>query len=154
MKDLEWHSKAFKDLTNQDLYNILMIRQAVFVVEQNCPYQDCDGLDEQAIHIYGIAGNNILAYARVFQPGITYKEASIGRILTSQYHRDEKLGYQLVRKCIDYISKHYPSYGVRISGQCYAMAFYEKLGFKAEGDTYLEDDIPHIELVIDKNQMP
>ena len=60
----------------------------------------------------------------------------------------EKLGYQLVRKCIDYISKHYPSYGVRISGQCYAMAFYEKLGFKAEGDTYLEDDIPHIAMIL------
>ena len=142
-------SKNFQALTTEELYKILALRADVFVVEQNCPYQDVDGNDLHSIHVLGYIKNQLVAYARVLGQGISYKEyASIGRIVTSSTIRGKKFGHDLVDVAIEVCKKNFPGQLIKISAQGHLEKFYNKHGFKATGEAYLEDDIPHIGMIL------
>ena len=142
-------SKNFHALTTEELYKILALRADVFVVEQNCPYQDVDGNDLHSFHVLGYIKNQLVAYARVLGQGISYKEyASIGRIVTSSTIRGKKFGNDLVDVAIEVCKKNFPGQLIKISAQAHLEKFYNKHGFKATGEAYLEDDIPHIGMIL------
>jgi ElaA protein len=148
---LEYTLKHFSQLTSQEVYAILKSRIEVFCVEQNCPYQDCDDRDLNAYHLMGKDANGVLqTYCRLLDEGVSYESyASIGRVLTSAAYRGKGEGKALMLQAIHFIGEVYPKKKVKISAQCYARAFYESLCFEAVGEEYLEDDIPHISMVLD-----
>ena len=139
--------KTFDQLSIKELYDILQLRSEVFVVEQDCVYQDIDGKDDKALHILGIVDDKIIAYTRCFQGGDYFKEASIGRVVVAESQRKFKRGNQIMNSSIEAIEKHYNSKIIKISAQCYLNKFYTNLGFKAIGEEYLEDGIPHIAMI-------
>ena len=139
--------KTFSELTTKELYQILRLRSEVFVVEQNCVYQDIDKKDEKAIHIFGVSKNIIIAYTRCFQPGTYFKEASIGRVVVKKNQRKLKRGNQIMLDSIRAIETLYHTKLIRISAQCYLKKFYNNLDFYSVGDEYLEDGIPHINMI-------
>ena len=143
---INWEVTAFKSLKVEKLYDIISLRQEIFIVEQDCPYIDADGIDTKCIHISGYHKKNLIAYSRIMPKGINYKEASIGRIITKKEYRGFGIGNKLVSISIDEIYKNYGNQPIRLSGQIYARDFYEKLGFVGEGKEYLEDGIPHISM--------
>jgi ElaA protein len=146
--NLSWIIKPFSDLSLDDLYSILRLRQAVFVVEQNCPYQDADGKDQKAFHIMGLNEKNELeAYARVIPAGLSFAEVSIGRVITCKQARGSGSGKELMRQCLKFIEKTYGKVPVRIGAQCYLIKFYSALGFEIVSEEYLEDNIPHVEML-------
>ena len=147
MKNVVWTIKNFNDLSLKELYEILMIRQEVFVVEQACYYLDADGSDEKAVHIWGEIEGKIVAYCRIFQPNIKYKEASIGRVLTSPDFRGQNLGKLLMKIALQTIQIRFKTKAVKISAQDYLLKFYSDLGFVDTFKKYLEDDIPHTEMI-------
>ena len=135
-------SKTFNELTLQELYALLQLRAAVFVVEQDCVYQDVDGKDQKAIHILGYESDTLAAYTRIFKPGDYFEQASIGRVVVSSDHRRKDYGKEIMVASIAFAkTKNYPS--IKISAQCYLDKFYTDLGFEATGETYLEDGITH-----------
>ncbi len=151
--NITWSCKPFKDLSSEELYEIFQLRLAVFVVEQNCPYQDADGKDLKSLHVTGYLTPNpspktgegsLVAYARILPPGISYKEVSIGRVVTSQQARRTGAGKMLMKKSMEYIQKEFGKVPIRIGAQLYLQKFYEDFGFVRAGDEYLEDGIPHI----------
>jgi ElaA protein len=144
---LEIKVKSFEELTKQELYDLLQLRSEVFVVEQDCVYQDVDGKDQKALHVLGIKNNKLVAYTRIFEPGDYFNESSIGRVVVSKQERQYKYGYDIMTASIEAISKHYNTTGIKISAQCYLKKFYSNLGFEAVGEEYLEDDIPHIAMM-------
>ena len=121
--------KTFSELTTKELYQILLLRSEVFVVEQNCVYQDIDKKDEKAIHIFGVCKNIIIAYTRCFQPGAYFKEASIGRVVIQKNQRKLKRGNQIMLDSIRAIETLYHTKLIRISAQCYLKKFYNNLDF-------------------------
>lgn len=139
--------KTFKALTTTELYSLLQLRSEVFVVEQDCVYQDIDGKDEKALHIIGFKNNKIVAYTRVFKPGDYFKEASIGRVVVAKNQRQHKYGYFIMEASINAIKNHYNVTNIKISAQCYLKRFYNNLKFIEVGKAYLEDGIPHINMV-------
>lgn len=147
METLNIVTKTFNELTTQELYNILQLRSEVFVVEQDCVYQDVDGKDQKALHIFGIKNNEIVAYTRAFKPGDYFNEASIGRVVVTKNQRQHKYGYDIMEASIQAIKSKFNTNSIRISAQCYLKKFYNNLGFKEVGEEYLEDGIPHIEMV-------
>jgi ElaA protein len=144
--NLEWKIKRFEALSSQELYNLLQLRSEVFVVEQNCVYQDIDGKDEKAIHLIGEDNGKIVAYARLFKPAAYFEQSSIGRVVVKESYRDKKLGHLLMREAIRVIETHFEETKITISAQLYLKKFYESHGFVQNSDMYLEDDIPHIEM--------
>lgn len=140
--------KPYHQLSLTELYAILQARVAVFVVEQNCPYQEIDGKDPNCHHLFYREQDQILAYLRVVPPGLSYPEASIGRVLTVT--RGGGLGKKLMTEGIRLSKELYPQAGLRIGAQVYAKSFYEQLGFRQSSGEYLEDDIPHIEMLLEK----
>lgn len=136
--------KSFEELTKHELYYLLQLRSEVFVVEQDCVYQDIDGKDEKALHVLGIKNNKIIAYTRVFKPGDYFKEASIGRVVVAKNERQFKYGYHLMEASIKSIEDYYDTVLIKISAQVYLKKFYKNLGFNEMGEEYLEDGIPHI----------
>ncbi|OWK75034.1 GNAT family N-acetyltransferase [Flavobacteriaceae bacterium JJC] len=147
MNGIIWKIKSFPELSTEELYSILKIRQEVFIVEQTCYYLDADGYDEKAVHIWAEKEGAVLAYCRIFNPGIKYPEASIGRVLTNPKFRKLQLGKFLMRIALDSIETRIASRSVRISAQDYLLKFYSEFGFLDTGFKYLEDDIPHTEMV-------
>ncbi|MBW7675278.1 GNAT family N-acetyltransferase [Chryseobacterium chendengshani] len=147
MSNLIWKIKSFEEITTSELYAIIKARVDVFVVEQNCPYHDLDGYDQQAIHIWAEEDNNVLAYCRIFNKGIKYTETSIGRVLTTEKARGKSLGKQLIQYAVETIENRFHTSEVRISAQDYLLRFYSGFGFKDTGKKYLEDNIPHTEMV-------
>jgi ElaA protein len=139
--------KKFKDLSPLELYEILQLRSEVFVVEQDCVYQDIDGNDQKALHIIGTVENKIIAYTRCFGPGDYFKEASIGRVVVKESQRKFKRGNQIMNSSIKAINNHYKTKIIKISAQCYLNKFYTNLQFKSIGEKYLEDGIPHVTMV-------
>lgn len=139
--------KKFKDLSPLELYEILQLRSEVFVVEQDCVYQDIDGNDQKALHIIGTVENKIIAYTRCFRPGDYFKEASIGRVVVKESQRKFKRGNQIMNNSIKAINDHYKTKIIKISAQCYLNKFYTNLQFKPIGEKYLEDGIPHIAML-------
>lgn len=144
-------NKNFHALTTEELYKILALRAEVFVVEQNCPYQDVDGKDLNSIHVLGYIKNQLVAYARVLGQGISYQEyASIGRIVTSPSIRGNNHGHDLVDFSIKVCQKIFPGQPIKISAQAHLEKFYNAHSFKATGEAYLEDDIPHIGMILNQ----
>ncbi|MEN8788490.1 MAG: GNAT family N-acetyltransferase [Flavobacteriaceae bacterium] len=140
-------TKTFDQLTKTELYDLLSLRAEVFIVEQECAYQDLDGKDMQALHILGKNGEELLAYARVFEPGYYFEEASIGRIVVSPGHRTEGLGKIIVLEAEKAITRYYGNGPVKLSAQSYLRKFYTDLGYRSIGEEYLEDGIPHIAMI-------
>lgn len=144
--ELVFNIKRFNELSLQELYQILQGRSEVFVVEQNCVYQDIDGKDQKAIHVLGYIGDDLAAYCRLFNAGDYFEESSIGRVIVSPKHRDKKLGHELMKAAIAAIANEYNQTKITISAQQYLQKFYESHGFVQTSEMYLEDDIPHIEM--------
>ena len=139
--------KRFNELSIQELYVILQLRSEVFVVEQNCVYQDLDNKDLDAYHVLGILDKEIVAYARIFKPGDYFLESSIGRIVVKKEFRKFQYGYKLVENSIQFIENNLQQNTILISAQSYLTKFYNSLGFIRVGEEYLEDGIPHIKML-------
>lgn len=145
---LHLESKSYEELTKDELYRILQLRSEVFVVEQDCVYLDPDGKDHQGYHVLGWIDNEIMAYTRIFGPGIMYNDYSaIGRVVTSDKIRKDGHGRALMTYSIESCSQLYPSHPCKISAQSYLIKFYTELGFVTDGEEYLEDGIPHIAMI-------
>jgi ElaA protein len=144
---IQWKIKAFEALTVNELYDLLKLRSEIFVVEQNCIYLDLDGKDKIALHLYGEFEGNIVAHARLFKAGISFDNASIGRVVVDAYYRDRKWGHDLMREAISGIQLHFNEGKVTIGAQLYLKKFYESHGFVQISEMYLEDGIPHIDMV-------
>ncbi|MBC7438523.1 MAG: GNAT family N-acetyltransferase [Flavobacterium sp.] len=145
---IQFRIKTFNELTLNELYAILKLRSLVFVVEQNCVYQDLDNKDQKALHLIGETENKIVAYSRLFKPGDYFDLACIGRVVIDADYRDKKWGHLLIQEGIKGVLKHYNETKIKISAQLYLKKFYESNGFVAQGKVYLEDDIDHIEMVL------
>lgn len=143
---LEWQIKSFESLTVNELYDILKLRSTIFVVEQNCVYLDMDGKDKVALHLIGSYNGKIVAYSRLFKAGISFENASIGRVVVDANYRDKKWGQELMRESIAGIALHFGENQITIGAQLYLKKFYESQGFIQTSEMYLEDDIPHIEM--------
>lgn len=139
--------KDYQQLTKEELYDLLQLRSEVFVVEQDCVYQDIDGKDQKALHVLGYKNNQLIAYTRLFKPGDYFNEASIGRVVVRDTERTHKYGYDIMKASIDAVTKYYTQSEIRISAQTHLKRFYSNLGFKEVGEEYLEDGIPHINMI-------
>lgn len=144
---LEITIKTFQELTTEELYDLLQLRSEVFVVEQECVYQDLDGKDQKALHVIGKKDSKIVAYTRIFKPGDYFKEVGIGRVVVGKEERQHKYGYDIMEASINAIKNHFNEVPIKLSAQCYLKKFYNNLGFKEIGEEYLEDGIPHIEMI-------
>ena len=143
---IQWKIKPFKALSVSEMYSILQLRSQVFVVEQNCVYQDIDGKDYKALHLMGEYNGKIVAYCRLFKSGDYFQEASIGRVVIDANYRDKKWGHEMMKQAIAGIETHFKETKIIISAQLYLQKFYESHGFVQTSEMYLEDDIPHIEM--------
>lgn len=146
---LNWVLKPFNELTTTELYAILQLRSEVFVVEQNCVYLDIDGKDKKSLHLMAWQDDQLTAYTRLVPPGISFNEASIGRVITSPRYRKLGIGITLMEKSIQYTLQGYATNKIRIGAQLYLKSFYENLGFTIQGNEFLEDSIPHIEMLLE-----
>ena len=140
----------FEDLTNTELYNILKLRNEVFIVEQNCPYFDMDNKDQYCWHLMGYDQDNLVAYCRLVPTGISYNTPSIGRVVTAAPHRQLGLGKKLMQTAIDKITELFDCSEITISAQLYLKNFYGSLSFIQVSDIYLEDNIEHIKMILKK----
>ncbi|HLP19681.1 MAG TPA: GNAT family N-acetyltransferase [Chitinophagales bacterium] len=141
---ITWQLKPFNALSPTELYNILQLRSEVFVVEQTCPYLDPDGKDFNCHHLMGYVGSDLAAYSRLVEPGISYDEVSIGRVITSPKYRGKEFGKLLMQQSIAEIEKLYGPVPIRIGAQAYLKKFYEGFGFADLDQPYMEDGIPHL----------
>ncbi len=144
---IQWKIKTFENLSVNELYDILRLRSAIFVVEQNCVYLDPDGKDKLALHLFGEFNGKIVAYSRLFKAGISFDNSSIGRVVVDANYRDRKWGHDLMRESIAGIKSHFGESKITIGAQLYLKKFYESHGFVQTSEMYLEDDIPHIEMI-------
>ena len=142
--------KPFNELSILELYNLLQLRSEVFVVEQDCVYQDIDGKDQNALHVIGYKNDRIVAYTRLFKPGDYFKASSIGRVVVAKNQRQFKYGYDIMEASIKVIKTHFNVTEIKISAQCYLKNFYNNLEFFEIGEEYLEDGIPHIAMLYKK----
>lgn len=148
---MKWQWSSFEALSCGELYAILKLRQAVFIVEQNCPYLDADGLDQVSWHLMGwredAAGKALVAYSRLVFPGNRFPEPSIGRVITALSVRGTGVGKALTRKAVARAASEYPHMAIRISAQQYLEKFYARFGFETVSEPYDEDGIPHVEML-------
>ncbi|WP_047983168.1 GNAT family N-acetyltransferase [Ornithinibacillus californiensis] len=148
---MEWHMKTFKELTNQELYALLKARTDVFVVEQACPYPELDDLDQDSVHYYLTVGGEIAANVRLLPRGLKYEEfAAIGRVLVVSKFRSFGYARMIMEKAITYIHEVWQEDKIKIQAQVYLKDFYGSLGFKQITDEYLEDGIPHIDMLLER----
>ena len=141
---LQFEIKPFNALSVAELYDILLLRAEVFVVEQDCVYQDIDGKDRKALHLTGTYDGKIVAYSRLFAPGDYYDNASIGRVVISPAYRDRKWGHDLMKASLAAVADKYNTSAITIMAQLYLKKYYEGHGFVQDGEPFLEDGIPHI----------
>jgi ElaA protein len=140
----EWLLRKFEALTPIELYAILQLRNEVFVVEQNCVFQDADDKDQASWHLMGMQNHKLVAYTRLVPPGISYKEPSIGRVVTSPIVRGTGIGKELMQHSIDECYRLFGKQAIKIGAQYYLKQFYGSLGFEQVSEIYLEDGIEHI----------
>lgn len=138
-----WHTKYFPELTVTELYGILRLRAEVFVVEQDCPYQDLDGLDQVSLHLWMEEDGRVVAYARLLPPGTAYEQPGIGRVVVAMQKRNTKLGVELMRRSLEVLQGHFKGEKVVIMAQSYLLEWYQQFGFVEVGEEFLEDGIPH-----------
>ena len=136
-------TKIFSELDKDELYQILRLRSEVFVVEQDCIYQDIDNKDQIATHLLYKKGDEIIAYTRIFKKGDYYENPSIGRVVVSKNNRGKDLGKEIMLESMKYISNNIKAEKIELSAQMYLDTFYKDLGFYSKGQEYLEDGIPH-----------
>lgn len=148
-EEIRWRCCRFDELGVHELDRIYRARQQVFVIEQACPYLDADGVDPACAHLaaWSNAQAEPLAYARIVAPGVKYAEPSIGRVITTTAARGTGLGRELVRRAVEQTLRLHPGQGIRISAQAHLSRFYGSFGFERVGEEYLEDDIPHVEML-------
>lgn len=144
---MEYRIKTFDELSKIELYDLLRLRAEVFVVEQDCVYQDVDNKDQKAVHILGYIDNELIAYTRLFKPGDYFERASIGRVVVKESHRKLNLGNKLMKTSIQAVEDFFNTISIEISAQEYLRKFYTELGFNETGTPYLEDGIPHIRMI-------
>ncbi|OEF95707.1 GNAT family N-acetyltransferase [Desulfuribacillus alkaliarsenatis] len=144
---MNWIIKAFNELEVEELYDIITQRNDVFIMEQNCIYQDCDGKDKKSYHLYLEHAGEIIAYIRIVNKGVSYEEVSLGRVLVNRKHRGQEYGKDLMTKAIEFVEQTMGECAIRISAQSYLIRFYESFGFKVVSDEYMEDGIPHTEML-------
>lgn len=138
---------TFEELNLDDLYKLLQLRSEVFVVEQNCVYQDIDGKDQMALHLLGYVEKELVAYTRIFPPGTYFTEASIGRVIVKSPYRKHNYGHEILKISIKAVEERFQTSRIKLSAQTYLIKFYESHGFQQTGETYLEDGIPHIAML-------
>lgn len=146
---MEWTIKLFKELDVDELYTILYLRTAVFVVEQECPYQEVDHKDQVSYHLFGQDNGEIVAYARILPAGISFPEASIGRVLVAKSHRGQGLAQQLMARSLAFLVEEQGEKRIQLSGQTYLEDFYKSFGFQPVSEMYLEDNIPHKDMLLE-----
>ena len=144
---IQIHIKNYNELTTEELYSLLQLRSQVFVVEQNCVYQDIDGKDQKSLHVLGKKDNVIVAYSRIFKKGDYFKESSIGRVVVDKKSRHLQYGSQIMQASIEAIQNTFDTKIIKISAQLYLENFYTGFGFKPTGNSYLEDGIPHVAMI-------
>jgi ElaA protein len=140
-------TKAFSELTTNELYVILQLRSKVFVVEQDCVYQDIDDKDQKALHVIGYKNGKVIAYTRIFKPGDYFEFASLGRVVVEEKERINRYGHIILKESIKAIENYFNETCIKISAQTYLKKFYKTHGFQQVGEGYLEDNIPHIEMI-------
>ena len=143
---MRFELKTFEKLSVDELYDALQLRSDVFVVEQTCAYPDLDDKDKLALHVLGYYENKLIAYARLLAPGVSYKEAAIGRVVVNKNYRGKNAGRELMKKAIESTLTEFKVKEISISAQKYLEKFYADLNFISEGEDYLEDDIPHVKM--------
>ena len=143
---MNWTLKRFDELTLDELYYILQLRTEVFIVEQNCVYNDTDGKDRTAWHLMAMEHEKLAAYTRILPPGVSYDSPAIGRVVTSSSKRRSGLGRELMKRSIEACEKLFGKTSITLSAQVYLQSFYESLGFIVVGEEYLEDGILHIKM--------
>ena len=141
---MEINTYNFSSLNTDQLYGLLQLRSEVFVVEQDCVYQDIDGKDQKALHVLGTVEGNIVAYTRIFKPGDYLEKAAIGRVVVASDFRKRDFGKAIMQASIAAVENYFNTTAIGLSAQTYLLNFYNDLGFSALGETYLEDGIPHI----------
>jgi len=144
---MKFEFKSFNELSTDELYNILRLRSEIFVVEQNCVYNDLDGLDKAAVHQFLKKDGEIIAYSRLLKPGTRFSEYSIGRVVVKQTERGTGLGIKMMEEAKKYIVNEWSATKIKISAQSYLQRFYESLGFEIITEMYLEDGIPHLRMM-------
>ena len=146
---MNWKFKKFDELTTNELYEILKLRAEVFVVEQDCPYQDLDDKDKWAYHLFleDDDGSTVIAVLRILPENIAYEDMAIGRVIVKKSHRGQGLSKVMMQKAISFIIDDLGKKRIKLSGQAYLREFYEDLGFKRVSDIYLEDGIDHYEFL-------
>ena len=151
-KKIKFVWKNFDELSNDELYAALHLRQEVFVVEQDCPYLDADNSDQNAFHLLCYESNKLVASLRAFKPGVKYEGSSMGRIVTEINSRGLGLGKEVTKEGVKFLKKEYPNHEIVISAQHRLKHFYIDLGFTPRGEVYLEDDIDHIQMYLTPTQ--
>lgn len=147
---MNWFANRIENIDIQTFYGIVALRIKVFIIEQKCLYEELDHKDFSAVHLYAKDANQqLVAYLRILDPGVSYEEVSIGRVVVSPDYRHLKIGRTLMQKGIQYVRDTFGLVSIRISAQAYLLNFYQSLGFRAVSEIYLEDDIPHIEMLLD-----
>lgn len=144
--------KKFDELSTRELYDILSLREEIFIVEQDCPYHDLDYKDQKSMHLYKVEDDKIVSYVRILPKGVSYeKSPSIGRVITRKEYRKKGYSKEVLTKAIDYILNTFMESTIEISAQEYLIKFYSEFGFEKRGEVYLEDNLPHIHMIFDKN---
>ncbi|WP_299982132.1 GNAT family N-acetyltransferase [Desulfobacula sp.] len=150
MIQIDWKIKSFSQLDIDELYELLKLRVDVFVVEQNCPYPEIDDKDRhpETLHLVGKGKDKgLMAYLRILPPGLSFKEVSIGRVVVGKESRRQGISDTMIKKALDQINRTWPNENIRIGAQVYLKNFYESHGFEAVSESYLEDGIPHIDMI-------
>ena len=147
---MQWEIKAFDQLSLQELYTILTLRTNVFVVEQACPYPEVDGKDPNCLHLLGTINGELVAYLRILPAALRYDEVSIGRVVIKPSHRGKGLGRLMMEQAIHCITNEWKESQIKIGAQAYLEKFYQSLGFEPVSEVYLEDDIPHLDMLYSK----
>ena len=147
-KDIEWHSYSFDTLDNFQLYSLLRLRTDIFVVEQQCAYPELDGKDllPDTLHLLGYKDRELVAYARILAPGISYQNPSFGRVAISKSARGDGSGHKLIIETMRLCNQIWPKHDIDIGAQYYLEGFYCQHGFKSISERYLEDDIEHVDM--------
>lgn len=147
---MNWNIKNFNQLKVEEIYKILALRNKVFIVEQECAYLDCDGKDLNSYHLFSEENGEVVAYLRILEKGVSYDEISIGRVVVKNNYRGKGISREMMLKAIEFIENNLKECTIKIQAQVYLLNFYSSLGFKAVSEEYLEDNIPHIDMLYKK----
>ena len=147
---MKWELKKFDELNVEEIYKILKLRIEVFVVEQECAYQDCDGKDQKSYHLFLEDEGRIAAYLRILKRGLSFDEVAIGRVIVNKDYRGKGLAREMMLKAIKFIEEELNEKEIKIQAQVYLVDFYGSLGFKKISEEYLEDKIPHVDMLYKK----